>query len=67
VDPSEERARLEKELAEVSSQVERLEKQLSGSFAERAPAAVVEKERQKLATYQNTAARLKEQLNALQG
>ena len=66
VDTGEERARLEKELAEMDGQIERLEKLLGSSFAEKAPAAVVEKERQKLATYRETAARLKEQIEALQ-
>ncbi len=65
VDASEEKARLEKELAETASQVLRLEALLASSFAEKAPAAVVEKERQKLATYKETAARLQGQLEAL--
>ena len=65
VDTSEERARLEKELAETAAQIERLETLLSGSFAEKAPAAVVEKERQKLATYKETTLRLQSQLDAL--
>ena len=65
VDTSEERTRLEKELAETAAQVERLETLLSGSFAEKAPPAVVEKERQKLATYKDTTARLQSQLDAL--
>ena len=65
VDTSEERARLEKDLADTDGQIERLEKLLGSSFAEKAPAAVVEKERQKLATYRETAARLKEQIEAL--
>jgi valyl-tRNA synthetase len=65
VDASEERTRLEKELSEVSGQIQRLEMLLGGSFAEKAPAAVVERERQKLATYKETAARLREQLENL--
>jgi len=65
VDTSEERARLEKDLAETEGQIERLEKLLGSSFAEKAPAMVVEKERQKLTTYRETAARLKEQIEAL--
>ena len=65
VDTSEERARLEKELGEARSPVERLEALLGGSFAEKAPAAVVEKERQKLAPFRETAARLQAQLDAL--
>ncbi len=62
VDMEAERARLQKELTEVESQIERLEKLLGSSFAEKAPAAVVDKERQKLAAFQETAARLREQL-----
>ena len=65
IDSSEERARLEKELAETATQVERLETLLSSSFAEKAPPAVVEKERQKLATYKDTTTRLQSQLDAL--
>ena len=65
VDTSEERARLEKELAETNSQIERLDALLAGTFAEKAPPAVVEKERQKLATYRTSAARLQSQLDAM--
>jgi len=65
VDRDEERARLEKELAEAQGQIERLEKLLNSSFAEKAPPAVVEKERQKLAVWLETATRLKGQLEAL--
>ncbi len=62
VDAGAERARLEKELDEVKSQIARLEELLASPFAQRAPAAVVEKERQKLATFQETAAKLKGQI-----
>jgi len=62
VDLDEERARLQKELAEAQAQIERLEKLLGSDFAGKAPAAVVEKERQKLAGYQDTAGKLKAQL-----
>ncbi|HZW03662.1 MAG TPA: class I tRNA ligase family protein, partial [Anaerolineaceae bacterium] len=65
VDPEEELARLQKEHAEISEQIERLEKLLSGAFAERAPAPVVEKERQKLATFKESAARLQDQMAGL--
>ena len=64
VDVEAEKARLQKELGETDSQIERLEGLLGGSFAERAPANVVERERQKLATFKETAARLREQLQA---
>lgn len=66
VDPEEERQRLEKSLVEVQGQVNRLQALLGGSFSEKAPAAVVQKEREKLAGYQETAARLQAQLAALQ-
>jgi valyl-tRNA synthetase len=62
VDPAEERARLEKELADVSGQVARLEKLLGSDFANKAPAAVVQKEREKLAAFQETAEKLRAQL-----
>ncbi len=65
VDPDEERLRLQKELAEAGSQAERLEQLLASSFAEKAPAAVVDRERQKLATYKETVTRLQSQLDAL--
>ena len=57
-----ERARLSKELADTQSQIERLEKLLAGDFAGKAPAAVVAKEREKLAAYKETAEKLKAQL-----
>ncbi|MFZ6029479.1 MAG: valine--tRNA ligase [Chloroflexota bacterium] len=62
VDPAEERARLEKELAEAGGQIARLEKLLNSDFANKAPAAVVQKEREKLAAYQETAAKIKAQI-----
>jgi valyl-tRNA synthetase len=65
VDTGAERERLQKELEEVQSQIARLEGLLASPFAQKAPAPVVEKERQKLSTYIETAARLSEQLHAL--
>jgi valyl-tRNA synthetase len=62
VDAEAERARISKELAEVESQVSRLEALLNGPFGQRAPAAVAEKERQKLVMYQETAAKLRAQI-----
>jgi valyl-tRNA synthetase len=58
-------ARLQKELEETQAQIERLESLLASPFAQRAPAAVVEKERQKLSAYQDTAAKLRNQLEAI--
>jgi valyl-tRNA synthetase len=65
VDFGAERARLRSELSEVEGQIQRLEALLAGPFGEKAPPAVVEKERQKLIAWQETAARLREQLNGL--
>jgi valyl-tRNA synthetase len=65
VDLTEERARLEKELAETNNQIDRLEKLLSSPFAEKAPERVVQVERDKLISYQETSAKLKEQLKNL--
>ena len=62
VDLEQERARLEKELAEAESQVARLEKLLASDFAKKAPEAVVSKEREKLASYKETAEKIKAQL-----
>jgi len=63
VDASEERARLEKDLVEAEAQINRLEKLLDSPFAEKAPEVVVQKERQKLADFQETAEKLRSQLN----
>jgi len=65
VDSAAEQARLQAELDTVVSQIERLEALISSPFAKKAPEAVVEKERQKLAAYQETASSLREQLQAL--
>jgi valyl-tRNA synthetase len=62
VDLEQERARLNKELAEAESQIARLEKLLSSDFARKAPEAVVSKEREKLAAYKETAEKIRAQL-----
>ena len=62
VDAVAEKTRLEKELAEAQSHIQRLEGLLSSPFAQKAPAAVVDKEREKLATYLETAQKLRDQL-----
>ncbi len=59
---SEIKARLEKDLREAQSQIERLEKLLAGDFASKAPAALVQKERDKLTAYKETAEKIKAQL-----
>ncbi len=65
IDADKERARLEAELKDVNAQVERLEKLLGSAFAEKAPAAVVDKERARLAQFKETAASLTAQINNL--
>jgi valyl-tRNA synthetase len=65
VDPAEQRMRLEKEYAEAASQVDRLEKLLASPFTERAPEQVVEKERRKLAEYQEMVTKINAQLELL--
>ncbi len=61
----EERLRLKKELAEAEAHIARLEKLLASDFAHKAPPPVVQKEREKLTTYQAGAARLRARLNEL--
>ena len=63
VDLAEEKTRLEKELKEAESHIQRLEKLLAGDFANKAPAHLVAKEREKLAGYQETAEKIRAQLN----
>jgi valyl-tRNA synthetase len=62
VDPDAERDRLGRELAEAQDQVTRLEKLLASDFASKAPPALVQKEREKLAAYRETAAKIRAQL-----
>ncbi len=62
INPEEERARLNKELAEAESQIERLEKLLGSDFANKAPAQLIQKERDKLAGYKDSATKIKAQL-----
>jgi valyl-tRNA synthetase len=62
VNIDEERARLQKDLAEAESQIVRLEALLSGPFADKAPVAVVQKEREKLAAFRQTAEKIRSQL-----
>jgi len=63
VDLEQERARLEKELAEAESHIKRLEKLLASGFVEKAPEAVIAKEREKLTAFKETAVKIKAQLN----
>ncbi len=62
VDLAGESARLEKELKEAQSHIERLEKLLSSDFAVKAPPALVQKEREKLEGYRKTAEKIEAQL-----
>jgi valyl-tRNA synthetase len=62
LDLEEERSRIQKELSETQAQIDRLEKLLGSDFASKAPAAVVQKERERLAVFQDTAGKLKAQL-----
>jgi valyl-tRNA synthetase len=62
VDPIEDRARLEKDLKEAESHIQRLETLLSSDFANKAPAALIQKEKDKLAAYKDTAEKIKAQL-----
>ena len=54
--------RLEKELAEAESHIARLEKLLASPFAQKAPANVIEAEREKLAGYISSAEKLRNRL-----
>lgn len=62
VDVANEKARLEKELKEAESHITRLENLLNSDFANKAPAALVQKEKDKLAGYKDTAEKIKAQL-----
>ncbi len=62
VDFAQEKKRLTAELKEAEAQIARLEKLLNSPFAEKAPAAVVNKEREKLASYRESAKKIKAQL-----
>jgi len=62
---SEERERLSRALVDAKSQADRLEKLLASSFAERAPADIVQKEKDKLISYRITVENLEKQLKAL--
>jgi valyl-tRNA synthetase len=62
VDLEQERARLNRELAEAESHITRLENLLASDFARKAPEAVVAREREKLASYKETAEKIRAQL-----
>jgi valyl-tRNA synthetase len=62
VDLEAERSRMEKEMADIVSQISRLEKLLSGDFAKKAPESVIQKERERLKNYREMADKLRSQL-----
>jgi valyl-tRNA synthetase len=64
-DPGAERARLQKESGDAAAQIARVEALLASDFGARAPAAVVEKERARLASLKENRSKLEEQLKAL--
>ncbi len=66
VDIEAEKARLSQELAGVEAQVERSEKLLSSDFGRKAPAPVVQKERDKLVDLAQKQAKLQDQLKSLE-
>jgi valyl-tRNA synthetase len=65
VDLAAERAKLNKELAEAEAQIDRSQSLLDGPFAQRAPANVVQREREKLGELAMRAERLRERLAEL--
>jgi valyl-tRNA synthetase len=62
LDLDEERKRIQKELTDTQVQIERLGKLLTSDFANKAPAPVVQKERERLAAFKETAEKLRSQL-----
>ncbi len=65
IDVDAEKERITKELCEIQNQITRLEALLNSPFAEKAPAPVVQKEKEKLNQFKETSAKLKEQLDNL--
>ena len=65
VDLEQERKRLGQELAGMDQEIERVSKLLSGPFAAKAPAPVVQKERDKLARLQSSRTEIQERLDTL--
>jgi len=65
VDIEAEKARLSQELADAQGQIEKSAKLLASDFGKKAPAPVVQKERDKLADLRQKQAKLQEQLKVL--
>ena len=66
VDLKAERERLLKKLAEIETRIARSESLLAGEFAQKAPAHVVQRERDKLADLQTEQAKLKERMTNIE-
>ncbi len=68
IDVGQERSRLDKEVARIAAEIEKLEKKLANeSFVARAPAEVVEEQRQRLAEAAQARAKLAGALQRLAG
>jgi valyl-tRNA synthetase len=68
VDPAAEAERISKEIGRVTGEIAKFKTKLgNASFVERAPAAVVEQERKRLADHQETLLKLQEQLQKIRG
>jgi valyl-tRNA synthetase len=66
IDVAAERARLQKEILRLEGEIAKANAKLSNpNFVERAPAAVVTQEKERLATFLATLAQLKSQLDKL--
>lgn len=65
IDVDAEKERINRELSEVQNQIVRLENLLNSPFGEKAPAAVVQKEKEKLSQFLETSKKLKQQLDNL--
>ncbi len=65
VDLAAERVRLQTELGQIASQIEKIEKLLNSDFGKRAPPAVIEKEKARLADAHTKQAQIQERLQTL--
>ena len=65
LDLGKEKQRLTEELGSLNEQIERLNSLLASEFSKKAPAVVVEREREKLARYEASWRELQERLKAI--